>query len=101
MIELARACGLVSEARGPRAANFEQRIGRLKGNFGGHGGGTNNLTGPGTHTAQAWIYQQLHRQSSMLAYMDIIAIFCVFCACMIPLVISIGKIKPPADAPAH
>ncbi len=86
----------------PATANFNDRIGSLKGFFGGHGGsGTNNMTGPGTHAAQAYIYNQLHRQSSMLAYMDIIAIFCVFCACMVPLVISIGKIKPAADAPAH
>jgi DHA2 family multidrug resistance protein len=37
----------------------------------------------------------------MLAYMDIISIFAVFCACMIPLVIMIGKIKPAGDAPVH
>jgi len=85
----------------PGTPNFENQIGSLKNSFGGHGSSTNVLTGSGTHTAQAYIYNMLHRQSAMLAYMDIIAIFCVFCACMIPLVISIGKIKPPADAPAH
>jgi DHA2 family multidrug resistance protein len=85
----------------PGTPNFENQIGSLKNSFGGHGSSTNVLTGTGTHTAQAYIYNMLHRQSAMLAYMDIIAIFCVFCACMIPLVISIGKIKPPADAPAH
>jgi DHA2 family multidrug resistance protein len=38
----------------------------------------------------------------MLAYMDIIAVFAVFCACMIPLVLAIGKIRPGGgDAPAH
>ena len=85
----------------PATQNFNTRIGQLKGFFGGHGGGNNNMTGAGTHAAQGYIYNQLHRQSSMLAYMDIIAIFCVFCACMIPLVIAIGKIKPSHDAPAH
>ena len=84
----------------PSTGNFDRRIGQLKGFFGGHSGG-NNITGPGTHTAQAYIYNQLHRQSSMLAYIDIIAIFCIFCACMIPLVIAIGKIKPSHDAPVH
>ena len=84
----------------PGNRNFEQRIGSLKGFFGGHGHNTNTLTGSGTHTAQAYIYQQLHRQSSMLAYMDIVAIFSVFCACMIPLVLAIGRIKPPSDGPA-
>jgi DHA2 family multidrug resistance protein len=84
----------------PATHNFSDRIGQLKAFFGGHGGsGSNNMTGPGTHAAQAYIYNQLHRQSSMLAYMDIVAIFCIFCACMIPLVIAIGKIKPSHDAP--
>jgi DHA2 family multidrug resistance protein len=84
----------------PTTKSFNDRVGQLKGFFGGHSGG-NNVTGPGVHAAQAYIYNQLHRQSSMLAYMDIIAIFCVFCACMIPLVIAIGKIKPSHDAPVH
>ena len=84
----------------PATHNFYERIGKMKGIFGGHSGG-NNMTGAGTHTAQAYIYSQLHRQSAMLAYMDIIAIFAVFCACMIPLVVMIGKIKPASDAPVH
>jgi DHA2 family multidrug resistance protein len=80
---------------------FVDKVKSLKGAFGGHGGG-NPLTGPGAHTAQAFIYQQMHRQSSMLAYLDIISIFVVFCACMIPIVLAIGKIKPPSgDAPMH
>ncbi|NYF78446.1 DHA2 family efflux MFS transporter permease subunit [Granulicella arctica] len=79
---------------------FQNQIRALKGFFGGdHGNST--ISGPGVHTAQAYIYQQLHRQSAMLAYMDIIAIFCVFCFCMIPLVFLIGKIKPATDAPMH
>jgi DHA2 family multidrug resistance protein len=86
----------------PATGNFNRMVGQLKGFFGGHGGsGGNNMTGPGTHTAQAYIYNMLHRQSAMLAYMDIISIFAVFCACMIPLVIMIGKIKPAGDAPVH
>ena len=85
----------------PSTGNFNNMVGQLKGFFGGHGGGGNNMTGPGTHTAQAYIYNMLHRQSAMLAYMDIIAIFAVFCFCMIPLVFAIGKIKPSHDAPAH
>jgi DHA2 family multidrug resistance protein len=88
----------------PSSEAFREQVNRLKPLFGGGGGSA----GPGfggnmrgnAHAAQAFIYNQLHRQSAMLAYMDIIAIFAVFCACMIPLVISIGKIKPPADGPA-
>ncbi len=84
---------------------FDEQVNRLKPLF--HGGanrmgsvlgGSTNLGG--VQTAQAYIYNQLHRQSSMLAYLDIIAILGVFCACMIPLVVLIGKIKPAADGPA-
>ncbi len=83
----------------PGNYNFENRVAQMKQYFGGHSTG-NPLTGPGSHTAQAYIYQQLHRQSSMLSYMDIVSVFAVFCACMIPLVILIGKIKPASDGPA-
>ncbi|SNT31798.1 MFS transporter, DHA2 family, multidrug resistance protein [Granulicella rosea] len=83
----------------PGSPNFDNQVGMLKGFFGGHSGG-NNLTGPGVYTAQAYIYNLMHRQSAMLAYLDIIAIFAVFCTCMIPLVLLIGKIKPAADGPA-
>ncbi len=84
----------------PTSQAFQNQVSRLKGMFGGSSTG-NPLTGPGSHTAQAYIYNQLHRQSAMLAYMDIIAIFGVFCLCMIPLVLFIGKIKPAGDVPVH
>ena len=90
----------------PDSSAFQSRILRLKGLFGGGAGGSGGrgnggISGPGVHTAQAYIYNLLHRQASMLAYLDIIAIFCVFCFCMIPFVFMIGKIKPATDAPAH
>src|SRR5882757_4137455 len=78
---------------------FENQIRMLKDHFGGTGNDV--VSGPGVHTAQAYIYNQLHSQSAMLAYMDIIAIFFVFCLCMIPLVFLIGKIKAASDAPVH
>jgi DHA2 family multidrug resistance protein len=86
--------------------SFRNQVNRLKGSFAGGGNGAASGFGGKTsgnlHAAQAFIYGQLHRQSAMLAYMDIIAIFAVFCACMIPLVLVIGKIKAPAgDAPVH
>jgi len=85
---------------------FRNQVNRLKGSFPGGGYGAASGFGGKTtgnlHAAQAFIYNQLHRQSAMLAYMDIIAVFAVFCACMIPLVLVIGKIKAPTgDAPAH
>jgi DHA2 family multidrug resistance protein len=77
---------------------FRDQVNRLKGLF--HGGGNGAAYGFGgkgsgnLHTAQTFIYDQLRRQSAMLAYLDIIAVFAVFCACMIPLVMAIGKQKP-------
>jgi DHA2 family multidrug resistance protein len=84
---------------------FRNQVNSLKGLFRGGGNGASGFGGKASgnvHTAQAFLYNQLHRQSAMLAYMDIIAIFAVFCACMIPLVLAIGRTKSPGgDAPAH
>jgi DHA2 family multidrug resistance protein len=72
---------------------FMSQIDKLKGSFGGHGGG-NPMVGSGVHAAQAYIYNQLHRQSGMLAYLDIIAVMAIFCACMLPVLFLIPK--PPS-----
>jgi MFS transporter, DHA2 family, multidrug resistance protein len=90
----------------PSSEVFRRQVLAMKGLFGGGNGGVGGGFGGGTNgnpkVAEAYIYNLLHRQSAMLAYMDIIAVFVVFCACMIPLVFSIGKIKPPSgDAPVH
>ena len=89
----------------PDSVGFQNQINMLKNSF--HGGGPGSGAGfgggkgaGGVQAAQAFIYNQLHRQSAMLAYMDIVAVLCVFCAAMIPLVLLIGKIKPAADGPA-
>jgi DHA2 family multidrug resistance protein len=74
---------------------FMNQVAKLKGMFGGHSGG-NPLTGAGSHTAQAYIYNQLHRQAAMLAYLDIIGYLAVFCACMLPLLFFIPR--PPKHA---
>jgi DHA2 family multidrug resistance protein len=76
---------------------FRNQVNRLKGLFPGGGNASaggfgGKLTG-NVHVAQAFIYNQLRRQSTMLAYLDIVAVFAVFCACMIPLVLAIGKQK--------
>jgi DHA2 family multidrug resistance protein len=64
------------------------------------GNGTGPIGGgpsPGAvHMAQAWVYNQLHRQAAMLAYVDIIRDLTVFCAFMIPLLFLIPK--PAKDA---
>jgi DHA2 family multidrug resistance protein len=85
---------------------FTNQINRMKGMFSGgshssgngFGGGAMGMSG--IDKAQGYIYNQLHRQSAMLAYMDIIAFLGVFCLCMIPLALSLGRSKPPADGPA-
>ena len=74
---------------------FVDQVAKLKGFFGGHTGG-NPLTGTGSHSAQAYIYNQLHRQAGMLAYLDIIQYLAIFCACMLPLLFFIPR--PPKNA---
>ena len=88
----------------PGSPGFTNQVNGLKGFFHGGGNGPGGAFGGshqgGVYAAQGYIYQQLHRQSAMLAYMDIISAFAIFCALMIPLVLLIGKIKPAADGPA-
>jgi DHA2 family multidrug resistance protein len=74
---------------------FVEQVKHLKGIFGGGGpGGGNPMIGNAAHTAQAYIYNQLHRQAGMLAYLDIIQYLTIFCACMLPLLFFIPK--PPS-----
>jgi DHA2 family multidrug resistance protein len=90
----------------PSSAGFVNQVNRLKGMFHGgsngaglgFGGGTKNMGG--ISAAQGYIYNQLHRQSAMLAYLDIIGFLAIFCLCMVPLALLIGKSKPAADGPA-
>ena len=79
---------------------FVNQVGKLKGVFGGRSGSSNTLTGPGAHTAQAYIYNQLHRQAGMLAYLDIILYMAIFCACMLPLLFFIPRPPKHVDASA-
>lgn len=72
---------------------FIDQMKKLKEMFGGHATG-NPMLGHGAHTAQAYIYNQMHRQAAMLAYLDIIQYLAIFCACMLPLLFFIPK--PPA-----
>jgi DHA2 family multidrug resistance protein len=72
----------------PANPAFNSNVDALKGSF-GHGF-------QAIHKAEAYIYNQLHRQASMLAYLDIIQYLAVFCACMLPLLFLIPK--PPKHA---
>ena len=84
---------------------FNDQVNQLKKFFGGGGNSAGAGTGGGSlggvHTAQAFLYNQLHRQAAMLSYMDIITFMGIFCAVMVPLVVMVGKIKPAADGPTH
>ena len=71
---------------------FNAQVDALKGLF-GHGA-------QAVHAAQANIYNQLHRQAGMLAYLDIIQYLAVFCACMLPLVFLIPRPRKNASASA-
>ncbi len=89
----------------PGNAAFDNQINALKGLFPGGASGAGQTFGggpnlSGVHTAQAFLYNQLQRQASMLSYLDILGFLGIFCACMFPLTLMIGKVKPPADGPA-
>jgi DHA2 family multidrug resistance protein len=78
---------------------FTRQVTELAGRFragngsGPKGGPFGGASVGAIHQAQAFLYQQLHRQAAMLAYVDIIRDLTVFCACMIPLVFFLPK--PP------
>ncbi len=72
-------------AMSPGNEAFRNQVNRMKGMFSGGGNGAASGFGGkpsgNMHTAQAFIYNQMHRQSAMLAYMDIIAVFWESFAC--------------------
>ncbi len=83
---------------------FKAQITAMAGLFkAGHGAGIKGGAYGGAsfgsvHQAQAFVYNQLHRQAATLAYVDIIEYLTVFCACMIPLLFFIPR--PPKNASA-
>jgi len=86
----------------PSTQAFNNRINSVAGMLQGSTG-----PGAGNHSdaiaaAQSNIYNMLHNQSQMLAYLDIIAVLAVFTAIMVPLVWIVPKPAHMAgDAPAH
>jgi len=80
---------------------FMNQVAKLKGIFGGHSSG-NPMIGNGSHTAQAYIYNELHRQAGMLGYLDIIQYMAIFCACMLPLLFFIPRpLKHASSSAGH
>jgi DHA2 family multidrug resistance protein len=85
----------------PGRPGFDRQVNNLAGMYkAGNGTGSGSATG-GTasagavHQAMASIYNQMHRQSATLAYVDIIRYLTIFCACMLPLLFFIPK--PPKN----
>jgi DHA2 family multidrug resistance protein len=88
----------------PGTPGFDRNVGIFSGAFkGGNGAGVTGGPYGGAsvgaiHQAQAFIYNQMHRQAGVLAYVDIIRYLTIFCACMLPLLFFIPK--PPKNASA-
>jgi DHA2 family multidrug resistance protein len=89
----------------PGKPGFDSQVNYLARVFGSGNGtsmpaGAANPTGStastgAVHQAMASIYNQMHRQSATLAYVDIIRYLTIFCACMLPLLFFIPK--PPKN----
>lgn len=79
---------------------FQERIHSLSSFLQGHtGSGSSSDT---IAAAQGNIYNQVHSQASMLAYLDIMSVLMVFCLAVVPLVWIVGKpAKMAGDAPVH
>jgi DHA2 family multidrug resistance protein len=81
---------------------FNQQVKTMAGMFkAGNGAGVSGGPYGGAsqgaiHQAQAFIYNQMHRQAATLAYVDIIRYLTIFCGCMIPLLFLIPR--PPKHA---
>ncbi len=63
-----------------------------------HAGGLTASAAQARALAEGSLYQQLIRQSTQLAYLDVIAVLAVGSACMIPLIFLMKKHKGPAAA---
>ena len=79
---------------------LRQRVTGLSGYF-QHGGGLTASPAQARALAQGSLYQQLVRQSTQLAYLDVVAILAVGAACMIPLIFLMKKRSGGAPAGAH
>src|SRR5882757_7456137 len=75
---------------------FQERIRSVASYLQGNSG-----PGSGNHSdamaaAQGNIYNQVHNQASMLAYLDIISVLMIFCIAVVPLVWIVGKPAKPS-----
>jgi len=80
----------------PGDRTFMDRVHSFANTFGAGNGGSSSEGA--LHTAQAYIYNMMHRQASALAYIDVIRYLTIFCALMLPLLFLIPR--PPKGASA-
>ncbi len=66
-----------------------------------HGGGLTASQAQARALAQGSLYQQLVRQSTQLAYLDVVALLAAGAACMIPLIFMMKKRTGGGPAGAH
>ncbi len=78
---------------------FRQAVNNLSGRI--QSGGLTASTSQARALAQGSLYQQLLRQSTQLAYLDVIALLSIGAACMIPLIFFMKKRKGGGPAGAH
>jgi DHA2 family multidrug resistance protein len=88
----------------PGNPGFDRQVTNLAGRYRA-GNGTGVPGGPfggasqgAIHQAENAIYNQMHSQAGVLAYVDIIRYLVIFCACMLPLLFFIPK--PPKNMQA-
>lgn len=79
------------------SVGYTSQLNSLAGYFQGRSGPGGGNHADALAAAQGNIYNMLHNQSQMLAYLDIIAILTVFCAIMVPLVWMVRKPAPASS----
>jgi len=78
---------------------FQERIKSLSNLLQGHTG--SGSTADTMAAAQGSIYNQVHAQASMLAYLDITSVLMIFCLIVVPLVWIVPKPNRGGEVPAH
>jgi DHA2 family multidrug resistance protein len=90
---------LVDHMSGSDSA-FQQNVDALA-RFFQHGGGVASSFAQARIIAQGNLYRQLITQSTMLAYLDVIAVLAIGCVCMIPLPFLMKKRKAGGPMAMH
>jgi DHA2 family multidrug resistance protein len=87
----------MTQVLGPGSTAYNDRINSVSGYLQHNGGPSLTNHSDAIAAAQGNIYNMLHSQSQMLAYLDIIAILAVFTTVMVPLVWLVPKPAPASS----